>query len=116
MEMVPILKGDKIILSEIQPEINAETWFKVMCDPQMHVWTGNKVPQGIHEIYNLLTNYKYHKEIIAWSIIGKEDKEMIGTYWIVKPQYEEGKLVILNEAQRIARKFGERDTRRKHEN
>ncbi len=43
---------------------------------------------------------------MAWAIVMKQSKEMIGTYWISMPIMNENKkLIVTSEAQRIARKY-----------
>ena len=102
---VPILTGDNVILREIKTKIDSIIWYEVMKDSQMHTWTGNSVPSNISEIIELLTLYKNHEELIAWSVIDKKNEKMIGTYWITKPILDRGKLIIHDEAQRIARNY-----------
>ncbi len=43
---------------------------------------------------------------MAWAIVMKQSKEMIGIYWISMPIMNENKkLIVTSEAQRIARKY-----------
>ena len=48
-------------------------------------------PKDSNEIKDLLHTYKNLKDIIAWSIITKHTKEMVGTYWISVPTVDENK-------------------------
>ncbi|TCJ85387.1 UNVERIFIED_ORG: hypothetical protein EDC93_10127 [Bacillus cereus] len=103
---IPILEGDIVYLRSIETEKDYTEWYEVMKDPDMHHWTGNTIPKDSNEIKELLQTYKDLKNIMAWSIIMKQSKEMIGTYWISMPTMNENKkLIVSSEAQRIARKF-----------
>ena len=63
-------------------------------------------PKDSNEIKDLLHTYKNLKDIMAWAIVMKQSKEMIGTYWISMPIMNENKkLIVTSEAQRIARKY-----------
>lgn len=99
-----ILKGNSVTLRPINPEKDAPTWYEVMKDPEMHLWTGNTVPKNVDEIKQLLQNYNDINEIIAWAIVKNDNQEMIGTYWIA-PMEVDRSLIIADEAQRIARKY-----------
>ncbi|MEM5687631.1 hypothetical protein AAHB49_21160 [Bacillus cereus] len=72
-----------------------------MKDPDMHRWTANTIPKDSNEMKELLHTYKNLKDIIAWSIITKHTKEMVGTYWISVPTVDENKkLIVSAESQR----------------
>ncbi|MGF9765401.1 GNAT family N-acetyltransferase [Bacillus albus] len=103
---IPNLEGDIVYLRSVEPEKDYTEWYEVMKDPDMHRWTANTIPKDSNEIKELLHTYKNLKDIIAWSIIMKHSKEMVGTYWISMPTVNENeKLIVSAEAQRIARKF-----------
>lgn len=103
---IPNLEGDIVYLRSVEPEKDHTEWYEVMKDPDMHRWTANTIPKDSNEMKELLHTYKNLKDIIAWSIIMKHSKEMVGTYWISVPTVDENKkLIVRAEAQRIARKF-----------
>ncbi|RFT66226.1 hypothetical protein D0U04_14665 [Bacillus clarus] len=54
----------------------------------MHHWTGNTVPANADDIKKLLQKYKDLEDIISWSVILKNSRKMIGTYWITVPKKE----------------------------
>jgi [ribosomal protein S5]-alanine N-acetyltransferase len=87
------------------PNKDAEEWFEVMKDPDMHLWTGNTVPANINDIRELLQGYKDNDNIMAWAVIDKLSDKIIGTYWIWKPILEGNKRIIQTEAQRISNKY-----------
>lgn len=107
MEMkIPVLEGNIVCLRSVEPEKDYKQWYEVMKDPDMHHWTGNVTPKDNNEIKDLLHTYKNLKDIMAWAIVMKQSKEMIGTYWISMPIMNENKkLIVTSEAQRIARKY-----------
>lgn len=51
---VPTIEGKKVVLREIILNRDAEEWFEVMKDPDMHLWTGNTVSTNKEDIRELL--------------------------------------------------------------
>ncbi|AVP46442.1 GNAT family N-acetyltransferase [Bacillus thuringiensis] len=103
---IPVLEGNIVCLRSVEPEKDYRQWYEVMKDPDMHHWTGNVTPKDSNEIKDLLHTYKNLKDIMAWAIVMKKSKEMIGTYWISMPIMNGNKkLIVTSEAQRIARKY-----------
>ncbi|MEW4153433.1 GNAT family N-acetyltransferase, partial [Bacillus thuringiensis] len=103
---IPVLEGNIVCLRSVEPEKDYRQWYEVMEDPDMHHWTGNVTPKDSNEIKDLLHTYKNLKDIMAWAIVMKKSKEMIGTYWISMPIMNGNKkLIVTSEAQRIARKY-----------
>lgn len=81
-------------------------WYEVNERSRYAPLTGNVTPKDSNEIKDLLHTYKNLKDIMAWAIVMKQSKEMIGTYWISMPIMNENKkLIVTSEAQRIARKY-----------
>ena len=105
MNCVPIMEGERILLREIIPNKDAEVWYEVMKDPDMHLWTGNTLPKNKEDVEELLQSYKDNENIIAWAVIDKKENHIIGTYWIWKPFLENNKRIIQAEAQRISRGY-----------
>lgn len=105
MEGVPFMESERILLREIIPDQDTDEWYEVMKDPDMHLWTGNTVPENKEDIRELLQNYKDNGNIIAWAVIDKKRNQIIGTYWIWKPLDENNKRIIQTEAQRISKKY-----------
>lgn len=101
----PTLIGEYVTLRAISIEEDTNKWFEAMLEPDMHVWTGNRIPNDITDVIELLMLYKNHEDIISWSIVSNKDHDMVGTYWIVKPVHQDGKLIIADEAQRIAKHY-----------
>ena len=88
---IPVLEGNIVCLRSVEPEKDYRQWYEVMKDPDMHRWTANTIPKDSNEMKELLHTYKNLKDIIAWSIITKHTKEMVGTYWISVPTVDENK-------------------------
>lgn len=99
----PKLQGNRVTLRNINPEIDNQQFYKIFLEPDMHLWTGNKIPKDEFETYEILCKYRDLDEIIAWSIINNDTQDFIGTYWIAPNRYE-GKRVV-TEAQRIGKKY-----------
>jgi [ribosomal protein S5]-alanine N-acetyltransferase len=104
MKNVPNLISDKVMMREINVPMDAPEWYKLMKDPEMHLWMGNKVPENVKETWDTLEKYKNIPQIMAWSITNKETGKIIGTYWIWKPiLQQDGTLIIPSEVERIAK-------------
>lgn len=99
----PTLIGKKVTLRNINPDIDNIHFYKIFLEPDMHLWTGNKIPKDEFETYQILAKYRDLEELIAWSIINNETQEFIGTYWIA-PNHFEGKRIV-TEAQRIGKNY-----------
>lgn len=100
----PTLIGDKIILRKINPEQDNEAFYEIFLDPQMHIWTGNMVPNSKNETYEQLIQYRDLDFLIAWAVIIRATNEFIGTYWVA-PEMVDSKKIISTEAQRIGQKY-----------
>jgi hypothetical protein len=100
----PILIGNKVTLRTIVPEQHNDQFFEIFLEPEMHLWTGNKIPNSKDDTYEELKKYHDLDFLISWAIIINDTQEFIGTYWIV-PEVFEGKKIISAEAQRIAKKY-----------
>jgi len=96
--------GRLVILREINIEQDAPEWFEAMQEPDMHVWTDNKIPNDIDEVRNVvLTTYATHPEIIAWCIRDCETDKMVGIYWIGVPcMSDDGKRITFDAQDREA--------------
>jgi len=99
----PTLKGKKVTLRNIKPDIDNQQFYKIFLEPDMHLWTGNKIPKDEFETYQILCKYRDLDGVIAWSIISNDTQDFIGTYWIA-PNYYEGKKIV-TEAQRIGKNY-----------
>lgn len=99
------LKGERIVLQQINTKKDALEWYEIMNDEQMHLWTGNTVSKDISETERLLSTYKNHEDLIAWTIEKNDNNKMIGTYWIGVPHLQNNKKIITAEAQRIGREY-----------
>lgn len=105
MSCAPTMESERILLREIIPDEDAKDWYEVMKDPDMHLWTGNTLPENEEDIRELLQSYKDNENIIAWAVVDKRVNKIIGTYWIWKPFDECNKRIIQAEAQRISKKY-----------
>ncbi|MCM3671645.1 GNAT family N-acetyltransferase [Mesobacillus maritimus] len=103
----PKLKGERITLRNINPDIDNPSFYKMFLEPEMHLWTGNDIPSNELETYELLCKYRDLDGLISWSIIKNDTQEFIGTYWIA-PYKLEKKRIITAEAQRIGKQYWRR--------
>jgi RimJ/RimL family protein N-acetyltransferase len=108
MNYVPEMHSERILLREIISDGDSEEWFNIMKDPDMHLWTGNTVPESKEDIRVLLQNYKENENIIAWAVIDKKTNQIIGTYWIWVPLVKDNVRLIQTEAQRISKLYWRR--------
>lgn len=76
------LSDTGLVLRPIDVERDAPEWYVAMQEPEMHRWTGNRVPDDIEEVRQLLTGYIAHPDIIAWCIVDCQLGHMVGTYWL----------------------------------
>ncbi|WNB91026.1 GNAT family N-acetyltransferase [Bacillus sp. NEB1478] len=97
---IPTLTGDIVTLRKIDPERDRAAFYKMFLEPDMHLWTGNRIFQNQTEAYEELRKYRDLDQLMAWAIIKNETQEFIGTYWVA-PTVVEGKNIISAEAQRI---------------
>ncbi len=98
------LSNDCLTLCPIDVDRDAPEWYVAMQEPDMHVWTGNRVPDDIDEVRELLAGYNAHPDIMAWCIRDGLSGSMVGTYWLAVPYPSEGKRISVD-AQRIAKSF-----------
>ncbi|WP_312097239.1 GNAT family protein [Niallia sp.] len=100
----PTIKGKRITLRNIKPDIDNRSFYKMFLEPDMHLWTGNDIPNNELETFELLCRYRDLDGLISWSIIKTNTQEFIGTYWIAPYELEE-KRIITAEAQRIGKQY-----------
>lgn len=100
----PTLKGTRVTLRNIIPEIDNKAFFTIFQEPHIHLWTGNNIPENEGETYELLKKYRDLEGLISWAIISNNSNELIGTYWIA-PVEVNGNMIITAEDQRIGKSF-----------
>lgn len=99
-----ILCDKRLTLRPIDLEQDAPEWYVAMPEPEMHVWTGNRIPEDMEEVRHLLAGYMDHPDIWAWCMRDRPSGSMVGTYWLAVP-YEFGGKRISVDAQRIAKPY-----------
>ncbi|MDF1510204.1 GNAT family N-acetyltransferase [Robertmurraya sp. DFI.2.37] len=99
----PTLIGTKVTLRNINPDLDNQVFYKIFQEPDMHLWTRNKIPANENETYRILCQYRDFENIIAWSVIRNGSDDFIGTYWIAP--INNGDKKIATEAQRIGKKY-----------
>lgn len=87
-----------VILKQLNIERDLIGFFNVSLDEKVHIWTGNSVPNDVNEIRNLLRTYE--KQMIVWTIINKQNNEIIGIMRLSHPEIING-VVISGDSQRL---------------
>ena len=63
------LRDAALILRPIDFELDAPEWCLAMQEPDMHMWTGNRVPSDIDEVRQLLLGYITNPDIIVYAAL-----------------------------------------------
>ena len=101
-----LIFSDKVVtLKPLNIERDFRGIMDVFKDEQMHLYTGNNILKTEDEAKEQLKIYIESEFIYSWGVF-LDDKFFIGTYWICIPfKNENGKLIITDEAQRIAVRY-----------
>lgn len=91
-----MMKGKLITLEPLDVQKHAKGYFEVAQDENIHIYTGNTVPECIDEIVKLLN--KYEQYFYNWMIISNESQAVIGIIRLGKPEIENG-ILIAGESQ-----------------
>lgn len=103
MACAPTLSGPLATVREIDVERDTRPFHEMFLDPDMHVWTGNRVPASLDESRAELERYRSLPGLVAWAVTDTETGAFVGTYWVAAPVAEDGLRVVTAEAQRIAK-------------
>jgi ribosomal-protein-alanine N-acetyltransferase len=98
---VPVLEGEIVSLRPIQPKRDAQDYYEMNLDPEMHRWTGNKIFESADEAKTELERLKAIDEISTWMIVDKSSGKVVGRFFICLEE-RQGRL-IAGEGVRIAR-------------
>ena len=96
------LSNHCLTLCAIDVERDAPEWYIAMQEPDMHVWKGNRVPDDIDEVRELLLGYNSHPDIMVWCVRDGQSGSIVGTYWLAVPFTSEGNRISVD-AQRMAK-------------
>ncbi|MDY7010511.1 MAG: GNAT family protein [Planctomycetota bacterium] len=100
---VPVLTGRIVTLRPIDSQRDAADYYKWNLDPEMHVWTGNRVPDSVEEARQELERFVQMDDVTMWAVVDNASGKMIGRFFVCL-QERDGKLVA-GEGVRIARTF-----------
>lgn len=96
---IPVLEGEKVRLRPLDYDEDYKTWYEVLQDEKMHLWTGNTVPETLEEVKELI-NVVYPKYFMIWIMEDIKNNEVIGMMRISYPEKsEEG--VVAGDSQRL---------------
>ena len=100
---IPVLEGKLVLLRPIEPEKDAKDYYEMNLEPEMHLWTGNKVLKSVEQARRELERLKAIDEIITWMIVDKPSGKVIGRFFICLER-KDGQLVA-GEGNRIAKPY-----------
>ena len=100
---VPTLRGDIVTLRPIDPQHDAEDYYRWNLEPQMHVWTGNDVLASVEQAKQELKRFAGMDEFTMWAVIENVSREMIGRFFICLEQRDDQ--LVAGEGNRIAKPY-----------
>jgi len=100
---VPVLVGEIATLRPIDPQAHAASYYDYNLDPEMHLWTGNRVLGSPHEARKELARLCALDEFTMWAIVDNATGAMIGRFFVCLEE-RDGKTVA-GEGVRIAKPF-----------
>ena len=94
--------GELIALEPLNIAKHAAGYFAVLQDENIHIYTGNTVPQSVDQVVELLRMYEeyFHN----WMILSHATGEVIGLIRLGKPALEDG-LLVAGESQFLASQY-----------
>ena len=100
---VPVLAGKIVTLRPIDPQRDSAEYYEWNMDPEMHRWTGNRVPDSVEEARQELERFVQMDDVTMWAIIDNTSGKMMGRFFVCLEE-RDGKLVA-GEGVRIARPY-----------
>jgi RimJ/RimL family protein N-acetyltransferase len=103
---IPVLSSELVTLRAPDPPRDAADFRRMNADPQMHLWTGNRVLGSQEEAEVELARYAAMTESSTWMIVDNESSRVVGRFFL-ELEEREG-LRIVGEGNRIARPYWRR--------
>ena len=100
---VPVFEGQLVFLRPIEPEKDAHDYYQMNLEPEMHLWTGNKVFESVEEAKAELERLRNIDEITVWMIIDKPSYKVIGRFVICLEETNDK--LVAGESNRIAKPY-----------
>lgn len=100
---VPVLAGKIVALRPIGPQHDAADYYEWNLEPEMHIWTGNHVPESRDEARRELEKFAAMKDVTMWAIVANASGKMMGRFF-VSLERRDGQLVA-GEGNRIAKPY-----------
>jgi RimJ/RimL family protein N-acetyltransferase len=98
---VPVLPSALVTLRPIAPDRDAQDYFEMNLDPEMHTWTGNRVLESPAEARAELARYAALDHTSTWTIGDNPSGRVVGRFFLELE--DRAGLRVVNEGNRIAR-------------
>lgn len=100
---VPVMSGQVVTLRALRPAEDAQDYYEICLEPEVHTWTGNRVLASVEEARAELERLAGRAELMMWGIVDNASGRLVGRFFICL-QERDGRLVV-GEGNRIARPF-----------
>ncbi len=98
---VPTFKGDLVTLRPPDPVTDAQDYFEMNLEPDMHTWTGNRVLKSAFEARTELERFISMDDVSTWMIVDNPSGSVIGRFFLCWADQCGGRVV--GEGNRIAK-------------
>ncbi len=98
---VPILASALVTLRPADPDRDAQDYFELNLDPEMHTWTGNRVLDSPAEARAELARYAALDHASTWVIVDNPSGRVVGRFFLELE--DRAGVRVVNEGNRIAR-------------
>ena len=100
---IPAFLGQLVTLRPPDPTADAQDYFQMNSDPEMHVWTGNHVLESEAEARAELERFVAMDDISTWVIVDNPSGRVVGRFFICFE--DRGGTLVAGEGNRIARPY-----------
>ena len=100
---VPLLQGKIVTLRALEPERDANDYYQMNLEPEMHVWTGNHVFKSVEEARAELERFVQLDDVTMWAVVDKTTGRMIGRFFVCLE--ERNSELVAGEGNRIAKPY-----------
>ncbi|MCC6739005.1 MAG: GNAT family N-acetyltransferase [Planctomycetia bacterium] len=98
----PVLKGKVVTLRPIDVAKDAPAWFEEMRDADLWRWTDDVQPKSMEDLKKVWKGWLENPELVVWAIEDNETRRIVGTVR-VEPREDEGRVIIADQTNQIAR-------------
>jgi RimJ/RimL family protein N-acetyltransferase len=100
---VPVLVGKVVTLRPLDAAGDAEDYYRMNLDPEMHRWTNNRVLASIDEAREELSRFAAMDDVTAWAIADNASGSLVGRFFVTLEDHEGA--IVAGEGNRVARPF-----------